>query len=118
MGRGWTTLAVAALAQQVKGASARCAGARGIVVRWQRGYGAFSVSPDGVPALEAYLREQAAHHRLGGVIARWECALGLGAREGGRRNDSVGFQPVVVSPCALSPCALSLFDDVIHLRLR
>ena len=67
-----TTLAVAALAQQIKGASARCAGARGAVVRWQRGYGVFSVSPDGVPALEAYVREQAVHHRLGGVIAGWE----------------------------------------------
>ena len=67
-----TTLAVAALAQQIEGASARCAGARGTVVRWQRGYGASSVSPDDVPALKAYVRKQAVHDRLGGGIAGWE----------------------------------------------
>ena len=66
------TLAVAALAQQIKGANARFAGARGTVVRWQRGYGASSVSPDDVPALKAYVRKQAVHDRLGGGIAGWE----------------------------------------------
>jgi hypothetical protein len=32
--------------------------------RWQRGYGAFSVSPNDVPVVERYVREQRHHHAL------------------------------------------------------
>jgi REP element-mobilizing transposase RayT len=31
--------------------------------QWQNGYGAFSVSPSHVPALQRYIRDQVEHHR-------------------------------------------------------
>lgn len=67
-----TTLAVATLVQQLKGASARFAAARGAGLHWKRGYAAFSVSPGAVGTVEAYVRNQAAHHRLGSVDHAWE----------------------------------------------
>lgn len=67
-----TTIAVAHLAQQVKGASARCAAERGVGLKWQAGYGAFSVSPDHVATVEAYVRAQAMHHATGRELAAWE----------------------------------------------
>jgi putative transposase len=36
---------------------------RGQKVEWQEGYGAFSVSASNLPAVERYVRNQAAHHR-------------------------------------------------------
>ena len=66
-------LSAAALAQQVKGASSRVANQRsGGSFRWQGGYGAFSVSATDVPAVEAYVRGQAAHHADATTHPDWE----------------------------------------------
>ena len=67
-----TTLAVAPLVQQMKGASARCASARGQPLKWQAGYGVFSVSPEAVPAVEAYVRSQPSHHEAATLTHDWE----------------------------------------------
>jgi putative transposase len=66
------TLAVADLVKQIKGASARCAVERGHSLKWQAGYGAFSVSPDTVPTVEAYVRNQAEHHARNTDHDAWE----------------------------------------------
>lgn len=67
------TLSVTALVQQIKGASSRVANERsGSGFRWQGGYGAFSVSPDDVPMVEAYIRNQAAHHATASTLPHWE----------------------------------------------
>jgi len=61
-----TTFTIAALAQQLKGWTARAANARATgSLRWQGGYGAFSVSARDIPAVEHYVRNQPAHHKDG-----------------------------------------------------
>jgi REP element-mobilizing transposase RayT len=61
-----TTLAVAQLVRDLKGVSARAANQRRPEsFRWQGGYGAFSVSPDAVADVRAYVVQQAEHHRTG-----------------------------------------------------
>jgi putative transposase len=63
-----TTLTVAALVQQLKGWTARAANARAPgSLRWQGGYGTFSVSPRDIPEVEHYVRNQPAHHSAGTV---------------------------------------------------
>lgn len=46
--------------QKLKGSSSRWMG-RGF--SWQEGYGAFSVSPSQLPAVEKYIQNQQEHHR-------------------------------------------------------
>jgi REP element-mobilizing transposase RayT len=61
------SIPVARLAAEVKGSSSHAVThllARGSRFRWQRGYGAFSVSLNDVPAVERYVREQKLHHAL------------------------------------------------------
>jgi REP element-mobilizing transposase RayT len=61
------SIPVARLVAEVKGSSSHAVThllARGSRFRWQRGYGAFSVSPNDVPAVERYVREQRNHHAL------------------------------------------------------
>ena len=60
---------VSKLAQYLKGASARVANRDGITepglpLRWARGYDFRSVSPQALPSVERYLREQATRHPL------------------------------------------------------
>jgi REP element-mobilizing transposase RayT len=66
------TLEIATLVHQVKGASARCATKHGQTLKWQVGYGAFSVSPDAVDVVEAYVRNQAEHHHGNAALPGWE----------------------------------------------
>lgn len=67
------TLAVADLVRHLKGWTARAANARHPdSLRWQGGYGAFSVSPADVPMVEAYVRNQAAHHANRDLRDTWE----------------------------------------------
>jgi putative transposase len=49
--------------QKLKANSSRWLGEKGVPFEWQKGYGAFSVSPSLVPAVQAYIRHQAEHHR-------------------------------------------------------
>ncbi len=67
------TLSASDLAHRVKGASSRVANQRSSTpFRWQGGYGVFSVSPPDVPAVEAYVRNQARHHGEASTRADWE----------------------------------------------
>lgn len=67
------TLAVAELANRVKGGSSRAANARNPEsLRWQGGYAVFSVSPRDRDMLEAYVRNQELHHSGRLELAEWE----------------------------------------------
>ena len=61
-------LAVAALAHRIKGGSSRFISREllpGHRFRWQDGYGAFSLSRTGIPAVRAYVLNQEHHHTAG-----------------------------------------------------
>ena len=47
----------------LKANSSRWMSEQGRKFEWQRGYGAFSVSPSQVPAVRDYIHGQAEHHR-------------------------------------------------------
>jgi REP element-mobilizing transposase RayT len=69
------TVAVAALAKQLKGASAhviaqQCAG--GAMFRWQRGYGAFTLRKAELPVVKTYVLHQKEHHVSRSITAEWE----------------------------------------------
>jgi len=60
------TCAPSVLVQEIKTGSSKwlkTKGPRFAGFHWQRGYGIFSVSPSHRPALEAYISNQADHHR-------------------------------------------------------
>jgi len=57
------TMTVAVAMQKLKANSSRWLGEQGARFRWQDGYGAFSVSPSLVAAVQAYIRSQEEHHR-------------------------------------------------------
>lgn len=50
--------------QKVKANSSRWLGEQGIKFEWQRGYGAFSVSPSMLRVVKAYVENQREHHRV------------------------------------------------------
>ena len=54
-----TVIAIAALVDKIKSNSSKHLGKR---FAWQRGYGAFSVSPSAVPSVVRYIQNQKAHH--------------------------------------------------------
>jgi REP element-mobilizing transposase RayT len=84
-----TTVSVAALVKQLKGASSRLAGmATGETFRWQGGYGAFSISKSLLPRMQAYIENQEQHHREGTVYAAVEPpARGDGERSSGTSGE-------------------------------
>ena len=49
--------------QKVKANSSRWLGENGVRFEWQKGYGAFSVSPSLLPTVQAYIRNQEEHHK-------------------------------------------------------
>ena len=49
--------------QKLKANSSRWLGENGSRFEWQKGYGAFSVSPSLLPTVEAYIRNQKEHHK-------------------------------------------------------
>ena len=68
-----TTRTVADLVRHLKGWTSRAANlARPDSLRWQGGYGAFSVSPRDLPAVEAYVRNQPMHHKTANLRKAWE----------------------------------------------
>jgi len=56
------SLALAEAIQKLKANSSRWLGESGLQFEWQKGYGAFSVSPSLLPTVQAYIRNQAEHH--------------------------------------------------------
>jgi putative transposase len=57
------TMPIAEAAQKLKANSSRWLGEQGLAFQWQEGYGAFSVSPSLVDAVQRYIRNQEEHHR-------------------------------------------------------
>jgi REP element-mobilizing transposase RayT len=60
------TCALAELVQEIKTGTSKwlkTKDARLTLFHWQNGYGAFSISPSHRPSLEAYIENQAEHHR-------------------------------------------------------
>jgi putative transposase len=58
-----TALTLAEVVQKLKANSSRWLGENGVRFEWQKGYGAFSVSPSLLATVQAYIRNQAEHHR-------------------------------------------------------
>ncbi|MCU1304872.1 MAG: transposase IS200-family protein [Candidatus Sulfotelmatobacter sp.] len=56
-------LTLAEVVQKLKANSSRWLGENGVPFEWQKGYGAFSVSPSLLPTVQAYIRNQAEHHK-------------------------------------------------------
>jgi len=70
-----TTVSVATLVKEVKGASSHLVThvlkPQGFF-KWQGSYGAFTLARDDVPEVEAYVRGQKEHHRVGHVLDAFE----------------------------------------------
>jgi REP-associated tyrosine transposase len=49
--------------KELKANSSRWLGEHGINFEWQKGYGAFSVSPSNLEVVQTYIRNQAEHHK-------------------------------------------------------
>ena len=56
-------LSLAEAMQKLKANSSRWLGENGVPFEWQKGYGAFSVSPSLLKTVQAYIRNQTKHHR-------------------------------------------------------
>ena len=70
-----TTLAIATLVKEVKGASSHLVTHRVTPTeffKWQGAYGAFTVSKGAVKSVCAYIANQKAHHASNNVIEDWE----------------------------------------------
>jgi len=70
-----TTLAVAPLLKEVKGASSHLMTHEVMpseFFKWQGGYGAFTVSKNGVKAVENSIANQKKHHAEKGLVEDWE----------------------------------------------
>ena len=57
------TVPLSTAVQKLKANSSRWMAEHGIAFQWQKGYGAFSVSPSQIPVVKAYIENQAEHHR-------------------------------------------------------
>ncbi|MGC2259276.1 MAG: IS200/IS605 family transposase [Candidatus Sulfotelmatobacter sp.] len=57
-------LTLAEVMQKLKANSSRWLGENGVQFEWQKGYGAFSVSPSLLSTVQAYIRNQAEHHKM------------------------------------------------------
>jgi len=70
------TVTIANLVGQMKGSSSHTVThdiyKDGRFFKWQGAYGAFSVSPDGVPQVCDYIHHQKEHHANAELIAAWE----------------------------------------------
>jgi REP element-mobilizing transposase RayT len=70
-----TTLAVADLVKEIKGASSHLVTHRltpGEFFKWQGAYGAFTVSPDHIEDVRTYVVRQKEHHAANDTVAVWE----------------------------------------------
>ncbi len=56
-------LTLAEIVQKLKANSSRWLGGNRAQFEWQKGYGAFSVSPSLLPTVQAYIRNQGEHHK-------------------------------------------------------
>ncbi len=58
--------------QQIKGASSRFAGSKGIAFKWQAGYGGFTLSRPHLKAAIPYIENQKRHHATNKIWLPWE----------------------------------------------
>jgi REP element-mobilizing transposase RayT len=58
-----SNMPLAVAVQQLKANSSRWMGEQGLDFEWQKGYGAFSVSPSLLETVRNYIRKQEHHHR-------------------------------------------------------
>jgi putative transposase len=58
-----TSLTLSEVVQKLKANSSRWLGENALKFEWQKGYGAFSVSPSLLTTVQAYIRNQEEHHR-------------------------------------------------------
>lgn len=56
-------LPLAEVVQKLKANSSRWLGEQGVTFAWQKGYGAFSVSPSVLERVRSYIHHQAEHHK-------------------------------------------------------
>jgi REP-associated tyrosine transposase len=56
------SLPLAEAVQKLKANSSRWIGEHGVIFEWQKGYGAFSVSPSLLNTVRSYIRNQKQHH--------------------------------------------------------
>jgi putative transposase len=73
-----TTVSVAELLKEVKGASSHLVTHEinpGEFFKWQGTYGAFSIAKSAVPEVKAYIERQAEHHAQGNLWPEWEQTL-------------------------------------------
>ena len=59
-----STMRLAEAVQKLKANSSRWLGEQGIPFEWQKGYGAFSVSPSMLRIVKKYVQQQEEHHRV------------------------------------------------------
>ena len=74
------TLPLAQAVQKLKANSSRWLGEHKLEFEWQKGYGAFSVSPSQLTVVQAYIRNQEEHHRKRNFeeeLAAWLCKSGV-----------------------------------------
>ena len=70
-----TTLSIADLVKEIKGASSHLVTHRiapGEFFKWQGAYGAFTVSAEHTAAVRAYIQGQKEHHASNAVVPEWE----------------------------------------------
>jgi REP element-mobilizing transposase RayT len=73
--RLYPTVAVAILAQEVKGSTSHLV-THGLTpttpFKWQGAYGAFTIWKSDIPAVTAYIERQQQHHAVGDIRSEWE----------------------------------------------
>jgi putative transposase len=75
-----TTVPLAEAVQKLKANSSRWLGEHSLEFEWQKGYGAFGVSPSQLSAVQAYISNQEEHHRKRNFdeeFAAWLCKSGI-----------------------------------------
>lgn len=69
---------LSALIGDIKSNSSRWINQKGLserTFRWQRGYGAFTVSKSGIPGVARYIEKQEEHHRAKSFLEEYEAFL-------------------------------------------
>ncbi|KAM3113203.1 IS200/IS605 family transposase [Phormidesmis sp. 146-33] len=73
-----SSLAIATLVKQIKGSSSHCMTHQtkpGNFFKWQGSYAAFTVNPQDLNPVAAYIHNQANHHRQRTDISSWEIPI-------------------------------------------
>ena len=70
-----STISVSELVQFIKGSSSYIIARQmqpEVFFKWQRGYGAITVSPQNIPVIKKYIAKQKEHHQTGTFNHHWE----------------------------------------------